>query len=70
MSACIRSSSTKHGAVNTPKKLRAATQSFKAMMGKIEPEEVFDSGDDYVPRPKQKQRPCLYLKTEKMSLHP
>ncbi|KAH9837945.1 uncharacterized protein C8Q71DRAFT_857116 [Rhodofomes roseus] len=52
------SSSTKHGAVNTPKKLRAATQSFKAMMGKIEPEEVFDSGDDYVPRPKQKPQPA------------
>ncbi|KAH9840714.1 uncharacterized protein C8Q71DRAFT_721211 [Rhodofomes roseus] len=50
------SSITKCGAANTPKKLRAATQFFKAMMGKIEPEEVFDSGDDYVPRPKQKPR--------------
>ncbi|KAH9839572.1 uncharacterized protein C8Q71DRAFT_722453 [Rhodofomes roseus] len=50
-----------HGAVNTPKKLHTATQSFKAMMGKIEPEEVFDSGDDYVPRPKQKPYMIVFV---------
>ncbi|TFY50813.1 hypothetical protein EVJ58_g10878, partial [Rhodofomes roseus] len=61
MSTCIRSSITKCGAANTPKKLRAATQFFKAMMGKIEPEEVYDSGDDYVPRPKQKPYVIVFV---------
>ncbi|TFY54427.1 hypothetical protein EVJ58_g8871 [Rhodofomes roseus] len=42
-------------------KLHTATQSFKAMMGKIEPEEVFDSGDDYVPRPKQKPYMIVFV---------
>ncbi|TFY60818.1 hypothetical protein EVJ58_g4909 [Rhodofomes roseus] len=56
----IRSSSTKCGA-NTPKKLRAATSFFKAMMGKIEPGEVFNSGDDYVPRSKQKLYVIVFI---------
>ncbi|KAH9838768.1 uncharacterized protein C8Q71DRAFT_722861 [Rhodofomes roseus] len=39
-----------------PKKPRAAAQSSKAKMVKNQPVEVSDSGDDYVPEPKQQFR--------------